>query len=662
VAEPAPASRFAPPVPDWTTVVARKHARSVFARLEDCTVTHNDARLPLTRREFLGTIGATAAASASVLSAPLRAGAAAAPTRYAAGDSANAAVPLTIEPFDYQGVRLRPGRWQAQYESARQFYMDLSDDDVLHGFRADAGLPAPGMPLGGWADHDSSVVFGQWLQAMARASRINSDTDMRDKASRWLSEWGKTWRPTARMGHYPFEKMVGGLVDMHQYAGHPDALTLCQKYTEAAVTKLNRDRVPASRSPWALHSGRPLEWYTVGENLYRAYRVSGDTSYKDFAALWQYHAYWDKFLASAAPSDASGVHAYSHVNSFSSAALAYRVTGEPQYLRAMEHFYDFLQDSQCFATGGYGPIERMMPADGALGEALTERLDSCEAPCCSWAGFKLAKYLMTYTGQARFGDWIERLLYNAIGAALPIVTGGKHFYYANYQLGAAMKTYSRNMFTCCSGTYFQNVAEYADLIYFHDTSALYVNLFLPSEVEWNNPAGRVRVVQMTEYPESETVTLKLSMERPTRCAIKMRVPAWAQGMRLAVNGTRADVTATPGTWAVIEREWAPNDVITLTIPLRFRRAPVDRQHPDRVAVMRGPVVYAQEIVHKAMSVIPATDDELDGVMKPADEAGVYLITNEEAVDSRDGFMPYFRFPEVTSYRMYFDPGLRRVLW
>jgi hypothetical protein len=143
-----------------------------------------------------------------------------------------------------------------------------------------------------------------------------------------------------------------------------------EKITRRAVKSLDRERVPANRAPWELHSGRPLEWYTVAENLYRAHALTGDPLYREFADVWLYPAYWNKFLATAAPGDASGVHAYSHVNSFSSAAMAYEVSGDERYLRAMRNAYDFMQDTQCFATGGYGPAERILPADGALGEAL----------------------------------------------------------------------------------------------------------------------------------------------------------------------------------------------------------------------------------------------------------------------------------------------------
>jgi DUF1680 family protein len=619
----------------------------------------------ISRREFLETMGG---AAASVALSPRARGAtvakAIAPPQPKAPVKASPFAKVVLWPFDYQGVVLRESRWQKQASSGRDFYMSLSDDDVLNGFRVTAGVSAPGKPLGGWAARDSYTVFGQWLQAMARMQRANNDKDMLEKASIWVSEWGKVWQPgQGRMGHYPFEKLAGGLLDMHHYAGHPDALALLKKITEWASANLNRDRVPANREPWELHSGRPLEWYTVGENLYRAYQITGDPTYKEFADVWQYHAYWDKFLETSEPTSTSGVHAYSHVNSFSSAALAYDVTGDEHYLRVMKNMFDFLQNKQCYATGGYGPVERIMPDDGALGESLAQRVDSFEAPCCSWAGFKLAKYLMLFTGEARYGDWIEKLLFNGIGASLPILAGGKHFYYANYHLGAAMKTYSRNMFTCCSGTYFQNIAEYQNLVYFKDNGGLYVNLYVPSEVEWKAPAGTVKLVQTTNYPEAETSSLKLAMDKPMAFSLKLRIPGWSQGMSIKVNGTAPNVVVKPGMWATINRTWQPGDQVEVTIPLHFRRAPIDRHHPNRVALVRGPVVFAQEVVHKAKSVIPTNDEELDKLMKPLDnDPAIFLITNEEPVQQRDAFRPYYAYPEVTNYRMYHDSEMRRMLW
>ncbi len=115
------------------------------------------------RREFMATMGAAAAASP----APARsAGSMPGAQRTQAGGNLKVTPKgkIVLRPFDYRGVTLLPGRWQRQYQSARDYYLGVSDDNILCGFRRAAGLNAPGQPLGGWASPDSSVVFGQWLQ------------------------------------------------------------------------------------------------------------------------------------------------------------------------------------------------------------------------------------------------------------------------------------------------------------------------------------------------------------------------------------------------------------------------------------------------------------------------------------------------------------------
>ena len=121
-----------------------------------------------------------------------------------------------IETFDYQGVKLHPSRWQRQYKSAGDFYTGVADDDILHGWRAAAGLPAPGKSLGGWCDANSNTVFGQWLQGLSRMGHADDDTAARDKAIALFTQWAETVGPdgNCRMGQYPLEKLVGGLVDL----------------------------------------------------------------------------------------------------------------------------------------------------------------------------------------------------------------------------------------------------------------------------------------------------------------------------------------------------------------------------------------------------------------------------------------------------------------
>jgi uncharacterized protein len=574
---------------------------------------------------------------------------------------------IKIRAFDYDGVRLHHSRWNDQYLHAREFYFNVSDDDILHGFRAKAGLPAPGKPLGGWCDQDSSTVFGQWLSGMSRMYRATGDQAMRDKAMYLFAEFAKTVGPEGdcRMDVYPYEKLVCGLVDMQQYAGESRALPLLERVTAYATKTFDRTRQPAAPKPWEMHSGKPLEWYTQPENLFRAYQLTGNKEFKDFAEVWLYESYWDKFSGTSSPPDAAGVHAYSHVNSFSSASMRYAVTGDPAHLRVVENAYDFLQNTQCYATGGYGPVERIMPS-GSLGRALDYQLNSFETPCGSWAGFKMSRYLMQFTGKARYGDWAERLLYNGIGSALQINGNGRHFYYADYRVGGGVKVFSRNAYTCCSGTYIQDVADFHNLIYYKDDSSLYVNLYVPSDVTWNRSDGTVRLVQDTRYPEAETSTLTLQTNGSMRFPLRMRIPEWAKGASLKVNGAPHQTSCEPGAWATVDRVWNSGDKVEITIPLRMRWQAVDAQHPHRVALVRGPVVLVQDgMIHEPIFKLPENDDGLNKYLVADNEEGpgVFRFAPPDGSKVMAKFRPFYSVGGDYYYRMYFDlDKLPVVLW
>jgi len=134
-------------------------------------------------------------------------------------------------------------------------------------------------------------------------------------------------------------------------------------------------------------------------------------------------------------------------------------------------------------------------------------------------------------------------------------------------------------------------------------------------------------------------------------------------MGIKVNGQAQPTDIKPSQWATVERQWKHGDSVEIAIPMRFRRVPIDEQHPDRVAIVRGPLVYGQEDPHKWLSEIPRSDDELDKLMKPvANNPAIFQIDNEPVVQQRNAFRPFYTFAELERYRMYFDSRHRRVLW
>ena len=568
-----------------------------------------------------------------------------------------------IKAFDYQGVRLLPGRHREQFLQVRDFYMRLRPNDVLRGFRLKQRDWAPGKDLGG-AYTERPLCFGQWLGGFARTYRATGDVAVRERALYLMEEWGKTISQDGsygyehgKGGHYDYEKMVGGLVDVYEFIGSENALVYLDRITTWAENNLDR------ANSYAL----PTEWYTLSENLYRAYKLTGDQRYYEFAKVWNYDVFWnalankkDVFQTLHQAKRHRSYHAYSHVNSLSSAAMAYSVTGDEKYLDTIVNAYDFLKETQLFATGGYGPEESLIVPNGmpeALigirrGEANVDVRFHFETSCGSWAGFKLGRYLLEFTGDAKYGDWIERLVYNGVGAMVPMNDYGMIMYGSRYNTYGAQKSHSTVWF-CCQGSLLQTVNDYHNLIYFRDDESLYVNLYLPSEVKWDGPGGIVRVTQRTRFPEDSVVNLRIGLEEPSHFALKFRVPLWARnGISVQVNGDKSTVKTVPGTWAVIDREWSPDDSVKLTFDLEPRLEPAPGCISP-VAVLCGPVVMVKATTRTPESQLPA----MGRLRFPADylEIGAQARINPARnLHTNQEFRPFYEMKTGEFYRMYFE--------
>jgi DUF1680 family protein len=229
-----------------------------------------------------------------------------------------------------------------------------------------------------------------------------------------------------------------------------------------------------------------------------------------------------------------------------------------------------------------------------------------------------------------------------------------------------MKVYRWDNFTCCSGTYFQNMADYHNLIYYKDDAGLYVNLYLPSQVVWKHQDAEVTLVQQTEYPLTDSGSLTLRMDRAIAFPLSLRVPGWCKGMTLTVNGAPVSAICAPGTWATIARTWNPGDKVEYHLPMPLRTEAVDRYHPNRVAVLHGPVVLALDSdYHDPNFEMPADDEQLNRLVIADDRPlashfsapavpGMYRIERADGKPVRLRLRPFFAYNEGFPYQVYID--------
>ncbi len=196
---------------------------------------------------------------------------------------------------------------------------------------------------------------------------------------------------------------------------------------------------------------------------------------------------------------------------------------------------------------------------------------------------------MRVTGESTYGDSMETVLYNTILGARPIRPDGITFYYSDYNQDAVKSDYEQK-WPCCSGTFPQLTADYGISSYLRAPNGIYVNLYVPSRVSWKQGAASAALTQQTLYPNANETSLNLQLDRSERFTIALRIPAWAgPATKVLINGRSADLHPQPGTWLKIDRTWKNADRIELSFDMPLRLAPLDKRHPDLVALMRGPV-------------------------------------------------------------------------
>jgi hypothetical protein len=361
------------------------------------------------------------------------------------------------------------------------------------------------------------------------------------------------------------------------------------------IPERGRDRVGRKNPPYD-------ETYVLPESLFLAYELTGDRAFYDRAMAYLLDR--DYFDPLAAGQDVlPGRHAYSHVIALSSAGKARLVLGDEKYLRAMQNAAQLLASTQQYATGGWGPNETFIePHKGLLFESLRATDDHFETPCGSYAAIKLARYLLCATGDARFGDGLERVVFNGTLAVKEPDADGDYPYYSSYG-AAAHKVFYPKKWPCCSGTLVESVADYVKNIYFRSSNGVAVNFYAPSRVKWIEHGVAVTLTQETDYPLGEKVALHFNCAAPVAFSLRLRIPAWMNSTpRLRVNGKPVRAEVQKG-FAIVQRRWSSGDTLTFDLPLQFRTEAIDDLHPETVAMLRGPLVYvvqkptANDITH-----------------------------------------------------------------
>jgi DUF1680 family protein len=536
------------------------------------------------------------------------------------GDGVKADPRFRLEPFDMDQVRLLDGIEKREMEADRRYLHWLDVDGLLWSFRKNAGLPTPGKPFGGWESPSSEIrgtFTAHFLTACALMYRSTGDRALKAKANLVIDELAKCQKalggrylaaiPTSHLDrvengkqvwapYYVVEKLITGLTDAYQAFGNRKALDMAERmngYLRERGARLTDRQFDATMK---------TEFGGMAQAQYNLYAIDGNSANLSYGHRWDEASILGPLALGH--DSLSGLHANTNLPKILGAARRYETTDDPAYKNLVAYFWDRVANHRSYATGGNNRAEFWGDPDD-LAHSL---VGNNQETCTTYNMLKITRTLIRWTGDPRYADFYERAYFNGI---LPAQRpdNGMMIYYLPLAGGDTKDWGSpRDAFWCCYGTGIESFAKLADSVYFHSADGLFVNLYVPTELNWKQKG--LRVTQTTRFPEESGSTLTIHAQAPTAMSLNLRVPYWAKGFAVTVDGKPVSVTTQTTSYATIRRTWRDGDVVRVATPMALHTQAMP-DDPSLKAVMYGPLVLAGVMDDKT----PIADDVNTGYLR-----------------------------------------------
>lgn len=593
------------------------------------------------------------------------------------------AVAIKAYSFNLGDVRLLPSLFTAAQDADVRYLLKIEPDRLLADFRTHSGLQAKAEKYGGWETSGlAGHTLGHYLSALALhyaatgdmefLRRINYIVDQLEECQRarktgyigaipnedslWAGiergyiksrgfDLNGAWSPW-----YTVHKIMGGLLDAYLYAHNDKAL------------KINK-----SIADWTGYITRNLsdslfqkmlitEYGGMNDALVNTYALTGEKKYLDLSYKFYDRRIMDSLAAKV--DVLPGKHSNTQIPKIIGSARRYQLTGNKKDNIIADFFWQTITEHHSYATGGNSNYEYLGEAD-KLNDKLT---DNTTETCNTYNMLKLSGELFAAEPSAVLMDYYEKALYNHILASQNHHTG-MVTYFVSLRMGGK-KEYSDayNSFTCCVGTGMENHVKYGSNIYARgDDGSLYINLFIPSVLNWKENALTVK--QQTDLPVKGITTFTINTKKAIAFPLRIRKPGWAKSVELSVNGERQKINTDASGYLVLNRKWADNDKIILNTSLDiYTQAMPDNN--GRKALFYGPFLLAGILGDKEpeFSDIPvfvtAESDANKWIQPLTDKNDISFITAPAVMNKPIKLIPFNETGDeyYTVYWDVFTPG------
>lgn len=521
---------------------------------------------------------------------------------------------VALYDFPLKDVALTDGVFRNAMMLDAKWLLNLKPDRFLHRFHKFAGLPVKGEIYGGWeSENISGHTLGHYLSACAMQYAATQDVRFKEIVDYTVSELAKcqahyTGVMTGYVGGIPEQerifteisegklyssgfdlnggwvplytqhKLFAGLMDAYLHTGNKQALDVVCKLADWMVNL--SDRLTDEQFQQMLQ----CEFGGMNDSMYVLYTLTGDERYLKLAGRFYHKAVLDPLAARQ--DRLNGMHANTIIPKIIGCATGSWVTASDSLYDIADYFWHTVVEHHSYANGGNSNFERFTPVD-----EISEHLSSNSTETCNtYNMLKLSKKLFAFTADSRYMDYYERALYNHILASQHSKTG-MVVYYLNH-LNGGHKAFSSpfDAFWCCVGTGLENHVKYGEAIYNHTGKKLYVNLFIPSTLDWEDE--NVRIEQHTSFPFTDRTQLRIAEGRKKHFSLYIRKPSWlAAPLEVEVNGERLSDLKEEKGYVVLDRKWKAGDVVDVRLPMKMETVPAPDKEECRV-FMYGPVLLA----------------------------------------------------------------------
>ena len=400
----------------------------------------------------------------------------------------------------------------------------------------------------------------------------------------------------------------------------------------------------------------------VEMGLVKLYRITGEKKYLNLAKFFidcrgkkidPSRAYWQDQAPVIQQDEAVG-HAVRAGYLYSGVADVAALTGNQDYIHAIDKIWDNMVSKKYYITGGVGAVRQgERYGDNYELPNLTAYNETCAAIANVFWNYRM--FLLH--GDSKYIDVLERTLYNGLISGVSL--DGKTFFYPNplacdAHFNFNMGSLNRKPWfdcSCCPTNMCRFLPSVPGYIYAQKENNLYINLFIGSSAKINlKDKLPVEVSQQTQYPWDGHVAIHVAPAKKTAFSVYIRVPGWVRNMpvpgdlysylspepekiSIKINGKDTEYTMKDG-YAVITREWKKKDIIEYTLPMNIHRVtanPKVQADEGKIAIERGPVVYCLEgddNGSKLENIIIPDNAGLTATFKPDLLGGVTVISGE----------------------------------